>query len=151
MTQNNKKSRGFTLIEILIVIAMIAILTTIIIAYLSAAKTRGRDAKRIADIKQMEQLLEVYFSSCYAYPNSLSQLTTDCSGNTIIVAVPKDPKGTQYSYYVTNNSPVHYHVCATLELSASGTGKSGQSNTTSGISGDQCNGVNGNVYDRYGP
>jgi len=63
-----KKQKGFTLIELLVVIAIIAILSTVVMAGLNSARAKGRDAKRLSDIKQLQTALELFFDTCGGYP-----------------------------------------------------------------------------------
>ena len=71
----NKK--GFTLIELLVVIAIIGLLSTLSVLALNGARARARDAKRIADIKQIQTALEMYYNDNNSYPAAaLTQLTT---------------------------------------------------------------------------
>ncbi|PIW79613.1 MAG: pilus assembly protein, partial [Parcubacteria group bacterium CG_4_8_14_3_um_filter_48_16] len=56
----NKK--GFTLIELLVVIAIIGLLSTLAVVALNNARLKARDAKRIADIKQIQTALELYYT-----------------------------------------------------------------------------------------
>ena len=65
---NNKK--GFTIIELLIVIAIIGLLATISIVALNGARQKGRDVKRVADIKQIQRGLEFYFNDTNSYPTA---------------------------------------------------------------------------------
>ena len=51
---------GFTLIELLVVIAIIGLLSTIAVVSLNSAREKGRDAKRVADIRQIQTALELY-------------------------------------------------------------------------------------------
>jgi prepilin-type N-terminal cleavage/methylation domain-containing protein len=60
--QNGVRRRGFTLLELLVVIAIIGILSTITIVSLSRARARARDAKRIADMEQLQTILALYAS-----------------------------------------------------------------------------------------
>ncbi len=60
--------RGFTLIELLVVIAIIGLLSTLAVVALNNARQKSRDAKRVADIKQIQTALEMYYNECDAYP-----------------------------------------------------------------------------------
>jgi len=63
-----KKQKGFTLIELLVVIAIIAILSTVVMAGLNSARAKGRDARRLSDIKQLQSALELCFDNGAGYP-----------------------------------------------------------------------------------
>jgi len=62
------QAKGFTLIELLVVIAIIAILSTVVMAGLNSARAKGRDAKRLADIKAVQSALELCSDSGGGYP-----------------------------------------------------------------------------------
>jgi len=70
---DNKK--GFTLIELLVVIAIIGFLASLVLVALSNARVRSRDAKRLADVRQIMSGLELYFTNCQAYPVAASAIT----------------------------------------------------------------------------
>lgn len=63
----NKKT-GFTLIELLVVIAIIGLLSTLAVVALNSARSKARDAKRVADVKQVQTALELYFNDAQGYP-----------------------------------------------------------------------------------
>jgi general secretion pathway protein G len=64
-----KNKKGFTLIELLVVIAIIGLLSTLAVVALNNARQKSRDAKRVADVKQMQTALELYFNECNSYPD----------------------------------------------------------------------------------
>lgn len=103
------KTRGFTLIELLVVIAIIGILSSVVLASLNDARQKSRDAKRVADIKQLQLALELYFDASSTYPSSLSDLATD-----YIAVVPTDPLSGSY-FYDQLSSGTDYHLGANLE------------------------------------
>lgn len=66
-----EKKAGFSLVELLVVIAIIGILATLAVISLQQARKNARDAKRIADIKQVQTALELYFNDWQEYPTDL--------------------------------------------------------------------------------
>jgi prepilin-type N-terminal cleavage/methylation domain-containing protein len=62
------KKRGFTLLELLVVITCIAILATVIVVATAPARARARDSKRIQDIRQTRNALELYHLDHGTYP-----------------------------------------------------------------------------------
>ena len=65
-----KSQKGFTLIELLVVIAIIGLLSTLAVVALNSARQRSRDAKRVADIRQIQTALELGFSEGSIYPTA---------------------------------------------------------------------------------
>jgi prepilin-type N-terminal cleavage/methylation domain-containing protein len=128
MQNTLKKSKGFTLVELLVAIAIMAILTAIVTANFSLAKARSRDAKRISDIAQLQLALELFFDKCDRYPNpdggQMPSTSDQCSysGSNVkltdfIQQLPTDPLSSfQYYYYInTNNVATDYILKAVLE------------------------------------
>ena len=129
------KKRGFTLIELLVVIAIIGILASIIMVNLVTARQKARDAKRIADIKNIQLSLEEYYNDNLKYPTNIY---TGGLSPTYMSSVPYDPNasvpctdGTQSGCYAysaatnglgtncTTNPPAKYHLGAALEANTS--------------------------------
>jgi prepilin-type N-terminal cleavage/methylation domain-containing protein len=71
---------GFTLIEMLIVIAVIAILAGIVITGITGFQASARDTKRIANLRSAQNLLELYYNSCGRYPGGLNCEADDVDG-----------------------------------------------------------------------
>ena len=63
-------NKGFTLIELLAVIAVIGILAAVILASLNSARAKARDARRIADLRNMVIAIESYYADNGYYPPS---------------------------------------------------------------------------------
>ncbi|MFA6391831.1 MAG: type II secretion system protein [Patescibacteria group bacterium] len=72
-----RNKKGFTLIELLVVIAIIGLLATIAVVALNSARTSSRDAKRIADVRQVQTGLELYYNAKSVYPVSATVVPVD--------------------------------------------------------------------------
>ena len=68
-------SRGFTLIELMVVIAIVGLLASTILVSLNNARGEARDSMRISQAKELVKALELYRNKNNAYP---------CSGGTSI-------------------------------------------------------------------
>jgi prepilin-type N-terminal cleavage/methylation domain-containing protein len=121
---------GFTLIELMVVVAIIAIMAAVGAIVYSQAQQNGRDSKRVQDVQESQKAVEQYNSINGSYPNNGSSayighpddaalnLVSYFQGN----KVPLDPNsssGTTYSYIAggscAGGALPHYIVCAKLE------------------------------------
>ena len=64
------------MIEILVVVAIIAILAAIIVVGLGSVRRAGRDARRLADVKEIQTGLELYFNHFGRYVNGTGGAAT---------------------------------------------------------------------------
>jgi prepilin-type N-terminal cleavage/methylation domain-containing protein len=65
-----RDNRGFTLVELLVVVALIALLSSFIMAALTTARARGRDAGRLAQITAIQQALQLYVTDHSSFPTT---------------------------------------------------------------------------------
>lgn len=67
----NKLNNGFTLIELMVVISIIGVLSSVTISSLASTRLKARDAKIIQQVNQMRTLLEFEKSDSNSYANLL--------------------------------------------------------------------------------
>jgi general secretion pathway protein G len=109
----NKSSKGFTLIELLVVIAIIGILSSVVLASLNSARRKGRDARRVSDVKQLQLALELSYDANGTYPAAVSTTTIVTPG--YMPAIPMDPTTLAAYPFEQLSSGTSYVVAATLE------------------------------------
>ncbi len=131
---------GFTLVELLVVMAIISILATVVVSGFRSSQMRGRDAARKSDLKQLSNSLELFYADYGRYPaasgteiaacpfDPLTKTGTACSfgatgsrseftdGKTVYFKkLPKDPSSSQYYVYAVNSTYTKFQVFAKLE------------------------------------
>lgn len=72
-----KNQKGFTIIELLVVIVIIGILVALALPNLFAAQARGRDTDRKNELKNAQQKLETYFQDNGEYPADWTTVVTE--------------------------------------------------------------------------
>jgi general secretion pathway protein G len=82
-TGNWKLSRGFTLVELLVVMAILGVLVTIGLVSFRSSQMRGRDAQRKSDLKQLSNSLELFYSDYAKYPSEVGGLIQGCPYNPV--------------------------------------------------------------------
>lgn len=88
--------KGFTLVELLVVIAVIAILAAIVVVAINPTKKlqQSRDASRKASVQQMVSGLATFYTQASSYPAALADLVTQGE----LKSLPKTPTGGNFSY-----------------------------------------------------
>ncbi len=121
-----KQNNGFTLIELLVVMAIIGILSAVVLTSLNGARQKGRDARRISDVKQIQLALELYYDSTGAYPLTIGTAASSLLvSNGYIASLPLDPSNNAVYSYSPYSSSLNggaqaaicsgYHIGASLE------------------------------------
>ena len=120
----NKLEQGFSLIEILVVLMIIGLLSTIVVVNVIPSQERARIEKAKADIVILENALEMYKLEQYRYPSKeqgLSSLVVSneregSSSRGYIKRLPNDPWGNPYQY----NIPGEYGDYELFSMGADG-------------------------------
>lgn len=70
--------KGFTLVELLVVMAILGVLVSIVAGNFRSAQLRGRDTQRKSDLKQLSHSLELFYADYGKYPDEVSQAISAC-------------------------------------------------------------------------
>ncbi len=141
MSANKKTKFGFTLIEMMVTVAIIAMMASIAIASYADAAKSGRDGKRKADIEAIRQALVLRRSDVGNYPSgngAIAALTTGTPlSGYISDPFPADPIPTRSYTYFSNGSS--FCLCAYIE-------SAGKGNSTAQATDVSCSFGTGNYY-----
>jgi prepilin-type N-terminal cleavage/methylation domain-containing protein len=76
-----KNNKGFTLIEMLVVIAIIGLLSSVVLVALGPSRNKAKDARIISDVNQVQALMEASFTNgSYGTPD-IATLSNDVKAN----------------------------------------------------------------------
>ncbi|MBI4576984.1 MAG: type II secretion system major pseudopilin GspG [Planctomycetes bacterium] len=103
-----RREAGFSLIELMLVIAIMGTLATITVVYVIPRMQKANQVAAHAQIKAFESCLDQFHLDCKKFPDSLDALINDpgdkgWAGPYVKdAAIPKDPWGNDYVYTVTS-------------------------------------------------
>ena len=112
--------KGFTIIEVLIVIGIIAILTVIIFPSINNIRKKNRDTERVGDISAIQLGLALYKNKNNVYPANLDTLLPDKYVTLDSITPPDSSDSYHYVPLARNPSTkcTYYHLGTLLELSS---------------------------------
>jgi prepilin-type N-terminal cleavage/methylation domain-containing protein len=132
------KNKGFTLIELMVVIGLIMILATVSIALINpvAQMQKALDAQRKSDLGQIMHSLELYYHDNGQYP---AALVFGASWTPYAAKLPNDPKPPKvYAYRTTGQA---YYLYVSLDLGATDPQACNSGAVCANAAGVSCGGV----------
>jgi prepilin-type N-terminal cleavage/methylation domain-containing protein len=138
----NKQAKGFTLVELLVVIAVVSFLITGVVYAIKVAGIKSKDANRMADISTIKKSLAVYLNDVGNYPSSSGECLVPSSGvgaellsKDVIKAIPTDilwsavpsnvhsngyaiSPSEKFCYYYYSDDDRSYYLSYFLEMSS---------------------------------
>lgn len=114
LTKNNRV--GFSLIELLVVVSIIVLLSSILLSSLEVERRKARDVVRKSNLRTIQNAIELFAVTERRYPINFSEINTP----DYLSVIPQDPNGSPYNYSV-NCGLNCFHLWAELEAPSTGT------------------------------
>jgi len=115
--------RGFTILELLVVMAIIGMLASIIFVALSGIQAKSRDTRRVEDMREIKKALALYYVGTNRFPSASGPTVLDGTDviSTALIdagAIPAfagDPVSPAYDYTYTPSGVASYTITFCLE------------------------------------
>lgn len=130
--------RGFTLIELMVIISIIGLMSSVVLSAISSARVKARDTQRIRDLQEISKAVELYYDKYGYYPlrtgtgifgavstagsANWASLETTLKTEGFLSALSRDPTNTGsvmttgYAYrYQVNAAGTAYDILTRLE------------------------------------
>lgn len=109
-TSARSTERGFTLVEIMVVIVILGLLATLVVPNIMSASDEAKEGKALSDVKMIAEHVRSYYVKHSRLPDSLEDLVTqDEKGRSELTELPKDPWNTDYEL-VEGDTPRDFEV-----------------------------------------
>ena len=118
--------RGFTLAEVLVTLAIVAIMAAVLLPALNSQISKGDVGRLASDLTNIQTAAQAFVSDVHRYPANITQLTasagtTDINGASIPSALTAKWKGPYLSRDVVTNTGAGGTIQNTFTISTSGT------------------------------
>lgn len=138
MTSLKLKQRGFTIVELLIVIVVIGILAALVITTFTGIQQKARNTERQTDVKALHGQVEAYYAQNGRYPtlanmNDVAWRGTNMKG--LDCEAMKDPKGTGAGTCAAGGAPYALADAAAANVYSYAVTPSGCDNSTTDCTG----------------
>lgn len=117
--------RGFSIVELLVVMSVIVLLGSMILVQVTSSRARARDAERESEVKTLQNALAIFIVNNKLYPIYSGPLTGTDAGSTALVndgalqQMPLDPSNSgNYRYVYDSTDGSTYTITYYLETNS---------------------------------
>jgi Tfp pilus assembly protein PilE len=100
--RTNFRKSGLTLIEILIVVAILMVLMITGMVFVQPSLSKGRDGKKKSDLQQISVALEEYYNNKASYPAALTTCGETSEIASVLKKVPCEGSGSRAYLYIAD-------------------------------------------------
>src|SRR6266550_9393504 len=100
--RNRKRQRGFTLIELIVVVTIIGILAAVAIVNVRNAQKKAQEAALRDDLHELRKAIDDFYADKQRYPSDLSELVPN-----YMRKIPSDPITKQPDWDIIQDQPAN--------------------------------------------